>query len=482
MRMPMLAIRAAGALSAIGLVSACRVDHQPQPAKDPLERDAMDRRTADAAVSDGTPPLIDVRQEPDVGAPRDTGLENGPRDASAFDASEPPDIQLRCLTIGVDGNALDYSGPFYARSFFPRFSGDGDVLAFRSGASNLVQNDNNNRMDVFLWHHRIGEVQRVSIGFDGREANNSSNNTVSNTLSLNHDGTVVVFESVADNLVDIQLRGLVNLYARNLNQNTTELINVAQDGSGGNNLTGTDFTDITADGRHVVFSSRASNLVPDEIERGGKYIFVRDRLNGTTQVLKFRNNDVLQAIQGSHPAMTNDGRFVAFQTGDLLVESDNNRGDIYILDRQNQTVELVSVVPNNQEPSDYLHPAIDNSGHYIVFWATNNGLVDDPVDIQEAIFLRDRVRGETRMITVSDEPFYIDDQPRISGNGRLIAFATNDFIRLEDSKVFVYDRLTGRTAFITPGFVPDINEEGDIIALTDEDGNICIAEIGVLFE
>jgi Tol biopolymer transport system component len=493
MRIPMLALKAVSTFAATSaLLSAC---NDESATSDPSQNDARIHGLADAARdaialdgSDPIVPILDAGRQYDVQA-RDTLTPDG-----ALDMQVPPEIRLRRLTAGFDGNEIN------AGSLYPEIGGNGNVVIFSSHASNLVPNDNNNHTDIFAWHHRTGRIQRVNIGINNMETNNASNNTFLSTLAINHDGTVIVFESWADNLVDIQLEAMTNVYVRDLNENRTELMNIAPDGSAGNQETGRDFTSVTADGRFVVFTSAASNLVLEENERRGKFIFIRDRIMGTMERLSFMNDGALNAISGSYPTMSNDGRFVALSTDDPLTPDDhNNRRDIYILDRQTSTVERVSVGLNNEEANDTsTFPAIDNSGNYVVFWSDASNLVENDNNELPDIFLRDREGSTTKRINVSangdvlglerdrgDLDRRLGNHPRFSGNGRFAVFASSaqniggtEF----GYGVFVYDRLTERTVFITHGDRPDINEKGDVIAFVCEGGNICIAEIGALFE
>jgi Tol biopolymer transport system component len=75
-------------------------------------------------------------------------------------------------------------------------SGDGNVLLFHSGASNLVSGDTNGFIDVFRLVLATGAIERVSVASSGVEATNESS-----FPDTNMDGSVSVFESIATNLV-----------------------------------------------------------------------------------------------------------------------------------------------------------------------------------------------------------------------------------------------------------------------------------------
>ena len=76
-------------------------------------------------------------------------------------------------------------------------SADGRYVAFKSGASNLVATDTNNRGDVFVRDRVARVTRRVSVGPGGAQAVNGGNFN----LAISEHGRYVVFDSSASNLV-----------------------------------------------------------------------------------------------------------------------------------------------------------------------------------------------------------------------------------------------------------------------------------------
>src|SRR5437899_9420731 len=76
-----------------------------------------------------------------------------------------------------------------------------------------------------------------------------------------------------------------------------------------------------------------SHVVSDT--NGVTDIFVRDRLNGTTQRVSIGNLSNEANNQSMLPAISSDGRFAAFQSvATNLIEYDtNNAADIFVRDR-----------------------------------------------------------------------------------------------------------------------------------------------------
>ena len=79
------------------------------------------------------------------------------------------DAQLTNFTtrVSIASNGTEGNGI----SLHPSISADGRYVAFSSDADNLVSNDTNNAMDVFLHDCITSQTARVSIASNGTEGN-----------------------------------------------------------------------------------------------------------------------------------------------------------------------------------------------------------------------------------------------------------------------------------------------------------------------
>jgi hypothetical protein len=94
------------------------------------------------------------------------------------------------VSVASDGTeANGASGP-------PAISLNGRVIAFVSGASNLVADDTNDAVDVFVHDTATGETTRVSVASGGGQANGGSG-----AVAVSGNGRFVIFTSDASNLV-----------------------------------------------------------------------------------------------------------------------------------------------------------------------------------------------------------------------------------------------------------------------------------------
>ena len=146
-------------------------------------------------------------------------------------------------------------------------SAAGNIVAFDSGASNLVAGDTNGVTDVFLRDRSAGWTERISVASDGTQANGSS---AARPGSLSGDGRFVVFASDADNLVagddnrfcrdpaSSREQNCTDVFRHDRLTGFTERISIADDGSA-NGRSSQPF--LSADGEKIAFQSNASNLV-----------------------------------------------------------------------------------------------------------------------------------------------------------------------------------------------------------------------------
>jgi Tol biopolymer transport system component len=171
--------------------------------------------------------------------------------------------------VGLASDGTPASGDTYADAL----SRGGRYAAFESSAPNLVAGDTAVGSDVFVRDLRTNTTRLASPAVDGTPSNSASGASMSGT------GRYVVFSSGGKNLVSNDLNGFWDVFVRDLQAGTTQLVSVAQDASQGNG--DSDLATVSADGRYVVFDSTASNLVPGDTN-GTRDVFVRDLRRGIT--------------------------------------------------------------------------------------------------------------------------------------------------------------------------------------------------------
>ncbi|MGH2537890.1 MAG: TolB family protein, partial [Candidatus Promineifilaceae bacterium] len=131
--------------------------------------------------------------------------------------------QTSLVSIASDGTQGNYD------SGLSSVSADGRYVAFTSGASNLVAGDTNGLFDVFVHDRDSGQTSRVSVASDGAEGNG-----VSDWPSISADGRYVAFQSLASNLVGDDTNGYLDVFIHDRDSGQTSRVSVAWDGDEGN--------------------------------------------------------------------------------------------------------------------------------------------------------------------------------------------------------------------------------------------------------
>lgn len=124
--------------------------------------------------------------------------------------------------LSVASNGQQTESP----SFGAAISADGRAVAFESFSSQLLPGDTNGALDVFVADVPTGNLDRVSLSTDGGQADNRSYSP-----SISADGRIVAFASFADNLVPDDTNGLLDVFIRRRDQKTTTRLSVAPDGA-----------------------------------------------------------------------------------------------------------------------------------------------------------------------------------------------------------------------------------------------------------
>lgn len=144
-------------------------------------------------------------------------------------------------------------------SILPAISDNGDIVAFKSLADNLVPADLNNVVDVFARDRAAGTTELISANYRGGDANDFSF-----PPSVSGDGRFVAFGSFANNLVPGQADIVANMYVRDRQIGRTVYVDVNAEGQLGNNGVPDIPPGVSGDGRQIAFASSASNLTAND--------------------------------------------------------------------------------------------------------------------------------------------------------------------------------------------------------------------------
>src|SRR2546426_4716199 len=315
-------------------------------------------------------------------------------------------------------------------------SADGRLVVFVSRADNLVRNDSNGTFDVFVRDRTLGKTILVSVNRDGTRSGNGA----SLAASISADGRFVALESSASDLVANDTNNAADVFVRDLVAGTTTLVSVALDGvSPGNQASF--WPVMTPDGRFVLFESRASNLALNDLNNASD-LFVRDLVSGVTTLVTRDRFGSASALGGGPvfadtARISDDGRWVAFTSAasNLIANDNNQKSDVFVRDLLNRTNILVSVATNGiSANNNSSNPAMSADGRYVAFQSPANNLVVNNLLVTSNVYVRDLVARTTALVSVNQtggfNPTNSSFGPVISADGRYVAFQSlaNDLV------------------------------------------------------
>ena len=328
-------------------------------------------------------------------------------------------------------------------SLNPSISGDGRYVTFMSSAENLVDNDDNDQVDIFVHDRQENTTTLVSVSIEGKSGNTRSLHPVIST-----NGRYVSFESAANNLVEDDINESSDVFVRDLNENKTELVSLTSRNQQANHSSHN--PSISSDGRFVVFHSPARNLVPvdnkrsDENEWNFSDVFIRDRELGKTEIISLS----ILGQPGNHPShsgsVSADGRYVAFASmaSDLVENYPDDaleitgkgrtarRIDIFVRDRETNTTTLASIgIDGAHSNHQSQAPKISSNGRYVTFQSAASNLTKSRVP-GSLINIYRRDLQENKTILVTDyygpkETNIMAAHSAVSNDGSFVVFDTN---------------------------------------------------------
>jgi Tol biopolymer transport system component len=334
------------------------------------------------------------------------------------------------------------SYPANSVSETPLVSPDGRYVVFMSNAKVLTGYAVSDGFHVFRRDVQMGITRLVDVDTNGV----GSANLVATIPTMSADGQLVAFESWDGGLVSGDNNQAFDVFVRNLNGGTPELISqrapglIPQTGDGLSSLTPNALSD---DGRTLVFTSYADDLVPNDFN-GTSDVFVRDLTAGTNMLVSAGVNGNPAAGSSFSPALASAGRFVAFVSTatNLVAGRTNLYANVYVRDLLAGTNVLVSVAPGGVTPGngDASAPAISQDGNYVVFVSRASNLATGGSATYANAYLRNLAAGTNTLLT-NNAPTGLT--PSISADGRYVAFFGSA------SQVMVRDTQSGTNVYVT---------------------------------
>jgi Tol biopolymer transport system component len=286
-----------------------------------------------------------------------------------------------------------------ADSDSPVVSGNGQWIAYRSAATNLVSNDSNGKPDVFIIQRGNVSTQRLSVsGFSTQV----TAGTILGPVTLNGDGNLAVFRATDTTLVAGDTNGVEDVFLRNRSASVTTLVSADAAGVPGNGHSTQSI--ISDDGSRVAFSSLATNLLSGD-SNGVVDIYVKMLADGSV----LRASSDAAGVPGngasSEPSLSSDGRYVAFVSAasNLVAGDDNGRSDVFVKDLLTGNIVRANLSATAQQGTggDCSAPALSGNGQQVGFVCAQAGLVDGVTAGMPQAFARQLQSGALYLLSAS---------------------------------------------------------------------------------
>ena len=291
-----------------------------------------------------------------------SGDKNSTEDVFVHDLQTKTTTRVSVASGGAESESA-------GTSTSPAISGDGRFVAFVSAARNLVSSDTNGASDVFVHDRQANQTTRVSVASDGTAANFPSEHPV-----ISSDGRFVAFDSIASNLVAGDT-GSSDVFVHDRRTSTTTRVSVAPDGAqaDGSSMKPA----LSADGSFVVFESDARNLVAGDTNSATD-VFIHDRQKGLTAPVSVASDGTQSDGRSAEPSVTATGDLVAFHSyGSKLVAGDTNEKVDVFVNAPDFSVTLAPTDPgpgpnDPNNPNNPNPPGGTNPGYWLV--ASDGGI------------------------------------------------------------------------------------------------------------
>lgn len=397
-------------------------------------------------------------------------------------------IRISVASDGTEGNGVSHS---------PSISGDGRYVAFESSASNLVPGDTNGHPDVFVRDRALGATTRISVSSVGEQGNDASNDP-----AISSSGRYVAFSSYATNLVVDDTNGAIDVFVHDLLTGSTTRVSVSSSGQeGDSNSFDPDisadgrfiaFFSGAVNLDPTITTVDANTYVHDQVT-GTTTGVARAYDGGSLNGASFQ--PALSA-DGRFVVFASD-------SDRIVQGDDNLRSDIFVHDRVTGSTVRVSVSSEGMQaayPGSSFNPSISGDGRYVTFESEATNLVPGDTNGQQDVFLRDLSMGTTTRVSVSstgEQANLGSTMSTISSSGRYIAFSsdatnlvprdTNEFCDIfgftfNCTDVFVHDQFAGTTDRVSLAFNrmegkgwslgPSLSSDGREVAFTSEAPNL----------
>ena len=300
-------------------------------------------------------------------------------------------------------------------------SGDGRYISFQSSHSGLLENDTNDRTDVILHDTQTGINTLISSSYDEGISDNGAGNS-----SMSADGRYIVFESSSTNIVENDTNDKIDIFLHDTTTKVNTIISLGYDGEpaiprGGGNPS------ISANGRYIVFSSSATNLVENfsDVDTRSN-LFLHDAQTNTT-VLVVNSGSIGIGYPSAVVSNDGKVVFRSDGTDIVPNDNNGSSDVFLYDITTNTTIRLSVAADGSESTGYFSssQPRISADGRHVIFRSPATDLVENTPSTGSHLFLHDTDDGvNTRVNGVINEQHQTGscDYASISPDGRYVFY------------------------------------------------------------
>jgi putative cell wall-binding protein/Tol biopolymer transport system component len=316
----------------------------------------------------------------------------------------------------------------------PSVTADGRYVVFASSAQDIIRP-----------HHATDEVPPVIYV---RDTQTNSTRAISDPAassaipSASDDGTLIAYRKNSQAVVWSAITG------------ESTLVSSSYSGPDVPVNAWVTTVDIAGSGNAIVYSTSATDvLVGEAYEVARSRVYKRDA-SGTTTLVGYD-----PMVAAAEPAISADGRFVAFTSSETHTSIPaNGRKQVYLSDTMTGRIELISLdsTGTHAANADSGDPAISADGSSVTFTSVASDLTTTAPAPGPYIYTRDRSRGLTTISSATSAGAPVQGlDPTVSADGTVVAYQSNTCGTLNLCQIYANDLHDGRFRVVSQNRLPE---------------------------
>jgi Tol biopolymer transport system component len=260
----------------------------------------------------------------------------------------------------------------------------------------------------------------------GKEPRAALGRAVSGSVasSISADGTIVAFSDDNPRLVRGDTNREADIFVRDLRTDETTRVSVSSSGVQADDISRE--PRISGNGRFVVFSSEATNLVEGD-RNGDADVFLHDLETRKTLRVSLTSSGAEAGGPSDMPSISDDGTRLVFRSSaeDIVPGDSNKQPDVFLRDLSTGATTIVSRSRNGEADGPSRRPFIAGDGHFVAYSSAATNVVSGDTNGVSDIFVLELRTGAITRESVSEDGGQMAGAsawPSLSRNGRVVAF------------------------------------------------------------